>query len=376
MNTIELRKLVNEIRSFVNAADQTADDHIASLATEFADVCQAINDRLARCADLLEKGNRSEALALAEEPPDILEAITILNFPEIDEWQELCGQYKWKRPPSLQIAVANSINDAYAKQTELNGLLGRHRLLALQRAPLGDRLAVLRQIMSVDRLTNFWQEDVERYEAARFGELIQLGNRAQHTSDAAAASRFLEEYRAENWHSKVPSELSDRFAALATAFDSAHVLPRMAGEIAEAASALNLRQLDKAAENWNRVVSRNIQLRKSWQPPAHLLAKVSPGLQYLMQQKESRRQRDFFDDVRALHKAMLELVDTEKVDFLVAKAESHGYELPTDVQADLAAYRRGEQRESALNVMLVVSLAGAGIFVLVLGYLAYKLISG
>jgi hypothetical protein len=230
--------------------------------------------------------------------------------------------------------------------------------------------------MTLDQLTYFWQEDVDRFEVTRFDELNQLGARAQQSNDAAATARFLDEYRAEQWHSKVPSELSDRFAALATGHDSSHVLPRIAGEIADAASMMDLQRLDRAADQWNRVVSRNIELRKGWRPPAHLLVKVGPGLQYLMQYHENRRRQSFFDDVRALQAAMIDLADTEKVDYLVAKAESHGYELPTDLQADLAAYRRGEQRESALSVMLVVCLTGAGIAVLVLGYLAYKLMHG
>jgi hypothetical protein len=376
MNTIEIRKLVNQLRSFVNSADQMSDDQTASLAAEYADACQTVNDRLTRCSELLEKGHRSEALAVAEGPPDLLEAVTILNFPEIDVWQELCAQYMWKRPPLLQVAVGNSLNDAYSKQSELNGLLGKHRLLALQRATVSDRLAVLRQIMSLDKVTYFWQEDVRQLESARFGELLQLGNQAQQSSDTATTSTFLSEFRAEKWHSRVPPELSDRFATLATSYDSDHVLPRMADEIAEAAATSDLRRLDKAAVNWNSVVSRNIELCKSWQPPSQLVAKVEPGLQYLMQQKEARRHNAFFDDLRALQTAMQQLADTEKVDFLVAKTESHGYELPTELQADLAAYRRGEQRESALNVMLVVSLAAAGIAVLVIGYLTYRLMTG
>jgi hypothetical protein len=60
----------------------------------------------------------------------------------------------------------------------------------------------------------------------------------------------------------------------------------------------------------------------------------------------------------------------------VAKAESHGYDLPTELQSDLAGYRRGERRESALSVMLVVAIAAAGIAVLILGFLGYKLMTG
>lgn len=116
MNTVELRKTTNRIRSFLQSPDQTNDSQIAVLASDYSANCELINDRLARCAELLEKGHRPEALALAEQSPDILEAMSILNFPELDEWQSLCAQYNWTRPSALQLQTANAINDAYAKQ--------------------------------------------------------------------------------------------------------------------------------------------------------------------------------------------------------------------------------------------------------------------
>src|SRR5262249_44139207 len=137
--------------------------------------------------------------------------------------------------------------------------------------------------------------------------------------------------------------------------------------------AMDLAQLDRAANAWHKTVSRNVSLLKGWQPAEALLRVAGPGLQYLADHKESQRRSNYLVDLRLLQRAMVELADTEKVDFLVAKAESHGYELPADVQADLAAYRRGERRESALSVMLVIAIGAAGIVVLVLAYLAFKL---
>jgi hypothetical protein len=373
MNTLEIRKSVNVVRSFVNGSDQTIDEQIALRAADYAQACEAINDRLARCADLLEKGHRPEALALAEQSPDILEAVSILNFPELDEWQVLCAQYNWTRPPALQLQTASAINDAYAKQSQLNGLLSQHRLLSLKRASTSDRLSVLRQIAAIDNVTAYWRDDIERFESARFGELLLMGARAEQSADTAATSRFLEEFRSEQWVSKVPDELNTRFAHLATAFDSTHLLPRLAMDVAEAAAGSDLAKLDRAANAWHNAVSRNVSLAKRWQPPEDLMRIAAPGLQYLADCKESQRQSDFLVDLRFLKRAMIELADTEKVDFLVAKAESHGYALPAEVQADLAAYRRGERRESALGIMLIIAVAAAALVVLVLAYLSFKL---
>src|SRR5436305_10650856 len=125
---------------------------------------------------------------------------------------------------------------------------------------------VLRQIVVIGNDTPDWRDDIQRFEAARLGELLQLGNRAEQSGDTAATSRFLQEFRSEQWISKVPDQLNTRFAMLATAFDNAHVLPRLANEIAAAAAEPDVAQLDRAANAWNSVVSRNVTLIKGWQP--------------------------------------------------------------------------------------------------------------
>src|SRR5262245_34626098 len=113
MSTLSLQKLVTELRSFVNAVDQTSDVRIAEAASDYSQACRAANDRLTRCAALLNDGHRSEAIAIASDDPDLLEAVSALNFPELYEWQELAAQYGWDRPAALKTEVLDAINSAY-----------------------------------------------------------------------------------------------------------------------------------------------------------------------------------------------------------------------------------------------------------------------
>ena len=372
MSTLDVRKIVNALQSFINAADQTDDGEMADVARQYADFCQSANDRLTRCGELLEKGHRSEALSLADQAPDLLELVSLCDFPEIDEWQDLCAQYGWKRSPSLLLSIANTINDTYATEKGLSGLLKTNRLLALQRAPICDRLSVLRELATLDPLTPFWEEDVATFEAQRARELVQLGLAARQSTETAEKIQFIDQYQAEDWHSAVPPELQRIYASLSTTHDSENVLPQVANAIAEATTNLDVARLEKAINQWNRVVARNQQLSSGWQPPGNLLALVGPGMQYLEQHREKCRQQAFVDDARALHKALIDEEDADKIAFYLAKAESHGYALPDEIQAELASFRGSESKQSVLNVLLVVVMSILAVTMVVILFLVYN----
>src|SRR5207237_43487 len=63
-------------------------------------------------------------------------------------------------PPKLLLETAEALNRAYADEAPLEGLLKKHRLLALARAPLPARLDVMRKIAALDRGNAAWAQDI------------------------------------------------------------------------------------------------------------------------------------------------------------------------------------------------------------------------
>src|SRR5579859_6359233 len=86
----DYRQVTDEIRAFLATADRARTPELSSLATEYAALCQEANGRLRRCLDYLRHGRRSEAIQLAESQPLLLDMVTALDFPEIDDWQQVC----------------------------------------------------------------------------------------------------------------------------------------------------------------------------------------------------------------------------------------------------------------------------------------------
>ena len=66
-------------------------------------------------------------------------------------------------PPALALELAAELNEAYALERSLSGLLEQHRLLASARCPLKARIQVLRQLSELDAQNPVWRENLSAY---------------------------------------------------------------------------------------------------------------------------------------------------------------------------------------------------------------------
>ena len=131
-------QIVDQIRAFLQASDQTRNERLDGLALDYANACTEANQRLTGCHRLLQQGLRSEAIQQAEAEPRLLDALTTLDFAERNEWDELVDIYAMAAAPKLMADARAALNDAYAEAEPLQNLLRTHRRLATQRAPVRD----------------------------------------------------------------------------------------------------------------------------------------------------------------------------------------------------------------------------------------------
>ncbi len=162
----DYQRVVDEIRAFLQGTDQTLTDGLKELASLYGDACREVNQRLRRCEEYLKKGLRGEAIHYAEAEPVLLDVVAVLDFPERSDFHETLIFYALPEPPQLLLKIAKDLNQAYAEEQPLEELLPRHRRLALLRAPVLERLQVLRQIAELDQDNPLWGEDVRLFEGA------------------------------------------------------------------------------------------------------------------------------------------------------------------------------------------------------------------
>lgn len=218
---IDYQRIVEFLRDFRAAPGQAVTDEVRRDATDYAQLCAQANDRLRQCSALLQQGLRSEAIHLANEAPNLLELVAALDLPEAASWAEFCQHNDLPVAPPLQMERAAQLNDAYGQEEPLDGLLRRHRRLALSHAPIKDRLETMRQIREIDTGSAFWEKDIRDFEIVRMRELRIAFAAALEHHDAQAVTSLSAEVLQSPWLEPVGKDL---LAAAQGAEERLHIM--------------------------------------------------------------------------------------------------------------------------------------------------------
>jgi hypothetical protein len=136
--------LVDQIRQQLSQPDGITHETMQPLADEYSVEAMEVNARLLESIQLLRKGQRSEAIQLANSKPNVLEWSARLDFVELDEWIDILQFLGITPPPVIHRDAAQQLQEAIVEEQPLEELLRQQRKLAIANAPLSWRLKVLK----------------------------------------------------------------------------------------------------------------------------------------------------------------------------------------------------------------------------------------
>jgi hypothetical protein len=212
---IDYQRIVEDIQNAISSDALAPDGVLNELAADYRVACEEANQRLRECADLLRKGLRGEAIQRCEVDPNLLDLVAALDFPDRTAWCDWLRQSGHAAPPALSMEAAAELNAAYAAEQPLAALMKRHRLLALSRAPLRDRIAIVRQLAQADPATAIWGDDLRQYESQRHKQLQAEVDGAARAGDAGRLGVLEQELREPFWLEAPPPALMQRVAGFA-----------------------------------------------------------------------------------------------------------------------------------------------------------------
>jgi hypothetical protein len=250
----DYQALVDAARAQVHGGDRQLTDELRNLAAAFADACRSADARLRRCEDFLRRGLRAEALHLAEVEPPLLEVLALLDFPERARWDELTAQHGLPSGPPPNVARAGALNQAYADQPRLEPLLRENQRLAVARAPLRERLVVLRRLAAEDPRSPIWAEDARTLEEIRLRDLLAEAQQAHARADDVALRAALAELEQTPWLRPVPAEWADslRQMAVQVGWEQARQrLPGLARDLSEAVRRRDVAAATALSPRWH-----------------------------------------------------------------------------------------------------------------------------
>jgi hypothetical protein len=367
----DYRSVVDDLRSFLHSPDQQVTQQVAARAARYAQLCQDVNQRLRRCADLLRKGRREEALHLAKTESDLLELFGTLNFAERPEYDQKAVAYELPLAPRLEMETAQALEQARADAEPLADLLRTHRLLALGRAPLVDRLRVLRRLAEADPMNPLWPECLQTFEPARLRALETEAEEAIRKKDTSAITRLHAEVTAAGWLNKPPAPLVRRLTEAAQhCFRSKarQELVKVEKELNAAFMRHDLAACQRLRDQWDQLASQaNL-------PPNDLLhEQAAPAIDWIARQEAlAAADAAYEGDIKNLMN-ILKSGAPEQITHCLERVRSHARELPEDLTKQCRDRLIQLHRRKTFQRVLVLSgVAAVVLVVLGASFLFYQ----
>ena len=355
---------------------QTVTEEIGHMAAEYAALCAAANDRLRKCSGFLQQGLRTEAIHLAEESPNLLDLVSQLDLPDPQAWAEFCQNNGFPVPPALQLERAAQLNEAYAQDQPMEHLLARHRLLALSRAPVRERLDVMRKLAQMDAGNATWEKDIRIFEQARLKELPSVFYNAVKNHDNHAIAGLMEELNQHPWFEPPPADL---IAAVTEAYGRVQrqgaeaELRKLVEPLREAFAARSLQECQALVQRWKNAMAAAGVAHVS----ADLMDEIRPVVAFVGDQTK----RD--DYVKRFHescKTFRKMLDADAPDGQLeagyAKLKEFHEEIPEDLTRRYMNKRSGRRKDADRRHKLrLATIAGMFAAVIVIGLVVAFLLS-
>jgi len=360
------QRIVDGVRQAALSPAAFSTEELSALAGQLAQIARTAAERLQQCVELLRAGQRSEALRLASLPPNLVDLVAALDFPELETWRLLCEHLDLPLPPLLALEQAAELNEAYAAEQPLEQLLRLWRLQAIAAAPLAERLATLRRLVACDPQHSAWREDLLRFEKARLEEMAVALAKVRSQGNMATLAAWLAELNSADWLTPVPKQL---MAAVQSAHREAvreaalAELEKLAPRLHEAHAALDEALGRRLREQWNDLLAL-----APLGPQSPLAEQVAPALEWLADcDQKKARLAAHRRAVAALEKALDRRKPLAELDRLYTEATRHGEALPLEVQRRYQLAREQLLAEAAWRRRLVLVGTTGLVAVLLLG---------
>lgn len=350
----DIRRTVDEIRFLLQDEMIDLTDQLRQCSADYIQQSREANIRLRKCEEFLNQGLRAEAIHDAEIAPNLLDLVAILDFPEREQFIQLLIAYSQPRPEPLLLDVAATLNEAYALHEPIERLLDRHRLYALARSPLNQRLEVLRSLAENDATASHWDRDIREMERARFREIESDSRAAIASGDMEQLKTLAAEINNGYWLESPPPHLArdlkqkGSHLARSQAFER---LEKLEVELHAALAAQNIAEGRRLRDEW-------VIHAKSAQLSAHdaLSERAGPALAWV--DDEDRREAA----EKAHRRALLELehgldrtdLDASELQQLGHALERCGRGIPEALKLRyrnrLATLELGQMRRNRLRI--------------------------
>lgn len=371
----EIHELLESVRVTLASSMNPEKEQLERLHGELDSEIRSANKRLRECDALLAEGHRSEAIQLAEQEPNLLEVVSILDFPELAEWNDFVAELGLTVTPQLQIDIATDINGAYSDDEPLERLMRKFRLMSLARAPLRSRIDLLRQIAKRDSGTAYWKDDLKSYEQVRIRQIADEARDAIANRQYADIRRLSDEVNKKPWYLKPDRRVVER---LEQAMDDVRKLEalqhlnHLTRDLLAAKDGGDESEVRAMLDKWNGIAQKCDPSSDIYQEAKVEIAPVTKWLQELDRKGEESDR--FAADLKKLQKVIRAEKSTveDLYHYYDIVADYEDCDIPASIQEKYEARIIQIEKQAAMKKNLTIG--GVALGVIILLFAAYMII--
>jgi hypothetical protein len=251
-----MKQLCEALDALSEGVSKAAPDTVRALLAVRKEIVPVIDERLTKCAELIRRGLRDEAVSRAAEAPALVEAATMLDISRHPRWKIWLAKLTdliIPSPPMPRMDLVAALTAAQDELVRLKPLLDAWRRTNLANAPLADRIALLGKLRKADPENELWFEALHEHQKQRVPGLEREVAAAINAQDDQRLGALVAEMERE-WIDPVPARIVKAAQAALDTFRGG----RIDRELAEVANSL-------AAAHEGRDLAAARTLRERWQ---------------------------------------------------------------------------------------------------------------
>jgi hypothetical protein len=312
-----IAQVVEEIRKALASEGQMDVGVLRGLAEAYNAACTDVANRANTCQGFVSEGLRAEAEREAKKVPDLRAEFETVCFIELPAWYTVCEKLELSTPPLLDTTeIGDIIKDVYSKSPTVDRLLGTHRKMARGRAPLVERLRVMRHLRTERPGDGFWEADIRTFEKARMDELVREIERAAELGDLDALENALSELGNDKWLGKPTSRLLKGAEAVAKPLRQRAAIARFSDllpQLRQAHAVMDEQLCQQLMGGWDAIINET-----GFSPHPEMDQDITPIRSWLEELNAAREEENAFKEACA----SLELAIDEDKDMAAAGTDA------------------------------------------------------
>ncbi|MBF0469499.1 MAG: hypothetical protein HQK61_11545, partial [Desulfamplus sp.] len=359
---MKITESIKVIKKILADPDRSEEHDPLMVATNYAQQCQAVNERLRKCRSLIQNNMAQQAIEEAGHDPHLIDLCTEMNGAVPDAWSKLCRQKGWPAPEQLDMEAFNEIMKRFSMESAIEPLLRQLRK-ANNQGHVGQCVAILREIAKKDPANQEWKSDLAEFETAYLEQIKKNIEEFRQEKNINGVARLIAELK-QPWTIPIDAIQVQQMENFIEAQYKENLLQEeqeIVGRVSISFQSGNVDALGDAI-----AVYENLERKRFFTPDPSLRVIYANALHWYQQQiKAIAVEKDYKNKLAHINEKIAD-GSHEGIKKLWEEIQRFPFPVPEDIEPDVKKLivkekkkQRGQQRKKQMGYIMLIVFAMA-----------------